>query len=80
MRASVEVIYSASPEPRVQTLPLGLPASSQSAIKQQLLLLQLSLLPLGHALTPTPTQLSQKDSALSKAQSAVTSRALISQK
>jgi hypothetical protein len=67
----VEVTFSASQDSRV-LIPLhGLQALRNHAISQQLLLLQLSYLPLGHAPILILTRLSPNNSAHSKELSAV---------
>jgi hypothetical protein len=78
VRASKEVIFSVSQELRVLTPLHGLLALETDATSQQLLLLQLSFLPLGHAPTLTPIKFSPKNFVPSKVQSAVASRTLTS--
>jgi hypothetical protein len=77
VHASAVATFSASQDPRA-LIPLhGLLALRIGAISQQLLLLQLSWLPLGLAPILTPTQLSQNNSAHSKELSAVRFRTSI---
>jgi hypothetical protein len=78
VHASKEVIFSASQELKA-LIPLpGLLALETDATSQQLLLLLLSLLPLGHAQTLTPIKLWPNNFVPSKVQSAVASRTLTS--
>ena len=73
VHASVAVSFSASQDPRALTLLHGV-ALRIGAISQQLLLLQLSYLLLGHAQTPTRIKQPPKNSAPSRDQSVATSR------